>query len=158
MSSTRAPPQRISSFPIWCWCWIQGTTHLLIILMCAGSVAPPCCSGFIPWDQKLTSFWKRKTDLFGISSWSYWSSQHTEQEPAKQRPACTTTLRTHERNPCEASSLWDTHNYATSLFRTSPSCPKSKLLFQRPTFLLKRGNVSVITSLMTEFSQDHHPD
>lgn len=34
------------------------------ILMCAGWVTALCCSGFTPWDQKSTSSWKRRSDLF----------------------------------------------------------------------------------------------
>lgn len=34
------------------------------ILMCAGLVTALCSSGFTPWDQKSTSSWKRRTDLF----------------------------------------------------------------------------------------------
>ncbi len=135
------------------------------ILMCTGYVTVPCCSSFIPWDQKKIRFSKEKDRPLRELSDPLWLADltflvdfaghlTTLNKSLKGKDQLVPQLYAHMKAFCVKLCLFFKTQLRNFSVANYPALSEIKSAFPKAILPAeKRKFVSVITSLMTEFNQ-----
>lgn len=120
-----------------------------ITVICAGYAAAVCCSIFILWGQKLSSFWKGRADL--AINVDLTGHLKTLKKSLQGKDQLAPQLYWH--NEAFYAKLHLIEKLFWTILHTSPHCSNLHCAFQKTNVSSKRRNMCLLTSLKIYLTQ-----